>query len=155
MKLFTWVLFGVAMISAGCESMSSRINDRFSGVPPQTRMFAADEKAVYDAGIKAVKSLQMNLGRTSRSKGSIEAYNAIRSGDAIRDARQTSLQINIFGVDGGESRVELLVLESTEGSFPGGVSQQQLRMHSLYESYYNALERQLIEAGALKAPSKP
>lgn len=154
MRLFSLALFVVAVVLTGCESVSSRVQDRFTGVAPQARFFAADSKAVYDAGIKAVKALEMNVGRTSRSNGTIEAYASIRAGDATRDARQTSIQITIIPADGGETRVELLVKETTEGDFPGGVSQQDLRIHSLYELYFGALERQLLEAGALTSPVK-
>ncbi|WP_438483607.1 hypothetical protein [Oleiharenicola lentus] len=150
MRSLAFVLIALVALVSGCESVSTRVQDRFSGVPPQVRYYAADSKDVYDAGIKAVKSLELNLGRTSRSNGTIEAYNSIRAGDAIHDTRQTSMRLQIFPADGGETKVELLVTEATEGSFPGGVSEQQLRVHSLYELYFGALQRQLLEAGTLK-----
>jgi hypothetical protein len=151
MKLFTVLIIWIAALFTGCESMSSRVQDRISGIPPQSRDFEANEKLVYDAGLRAVKKLGMNVGRTSRARGTIEAYNSIRAGDATRDTRQISLEVTVYTFGDG-SRVELQVKESTEGAFPGGVNQQALRSHSLYELYFAALQRELIEAETPTAP---
>ena len=154
MKSFAFFALSVVALLSGCDSMSSRVHDRFSAVPPQTRTFAADRRAVFAAGQLAVKNLDLMLGRTSFAKGSIEAYAPIRQGDAIHDTRQTTMQINFTETEGG-TEVALLVSDNTEGSFPGGVSQQGLREHSLYEMYFAALQQILLEKGAIKAPEKP
>lgn len=135
--------------------MSSRVHDRFTAVPPQTRTFAADHRAVFNAGLVAVKNVDLLVGRKSLAQGVIEAYAPIRSGDAIHDTRQTTLKINLSDADNGQTQVALLVSENTEGSFPGGVSEQDLRQHSLYELYFTALQQVLLENGSIKPPVNP
>ena len=154
MKSFAFFTLCAVALLAGCDSMSSRVHDRFSAVPPQTRTFAADRRAVFAAGQLAVKNLELTVGHTSFAKGLIEAYAPIRPGDAIHDTRQTSLRINLTETEGG-TEVALLVTDDTEGGYPWGASQQALREHSLYEMYFSALQQVLLENGTIKAPEKP
>jgi hypothetical protein len=155
MKPFVLSLACVALWVAGCDSMSSRINDRFTPVPPQTHNYAADRRAVYAAGQVAVKNVGLLLGHTSFSQGRIDAYAPITGGDATRDTRQTTMEIRITEADRGETQVSVLVSEQTEGSFPGGVSAQPLREHSLYGLYFSALQQVLLENVSIKADEKP
>jgi LmbE family N-acetylglucosaminyl deacetylase len=155
MKLSGILLFGAVLLMSGCESMSSRVQERFSTVAPHTRIYAADQRTVYYAAQVAVKNAGLLLGRTSIARGSIDGYAPIRSGDAAQNARQTTIEIRLFETDALDTRVEVLVWEHQEGSFPGGVSEQALREHSLYENYYAALQQVLEEGGALKSGAKP
>jgi hypothetical protein len=156
MKTLVLFAFSTAVLLTGCESMSSRMQERFTPVPPHTRVFAAGRKVVYEAAQQAVKNVGLQLGRKSFAEGRIEGYAAIRSGDNnTRDARQTTIDIRLFETDALETRVELLVNEQTEGDFPGGVSKQGVREHSLYELYFTALQQVLAEKGAVKATEKP
>lgn len=153
-SLLLLALCSIALLT-GCDSMSSRVHDRFTAVAPQTRVFPADRRAVFDAGLVAVKNIELLVGRKSLAQGLIEAYAPIRQGDAIRDARQTTLKITLTETDDGQTQVGLLVSENTEGSFPGGVSEQNLRQHSLYELYFSTLQQVLLENGSIKAPGNP
>ena len=155
MKSFALLALCAVAMLAGCDSMSSRVQERFSTVPPHTRTFAADRRAVFNAAQLAVKNLELLLGKTSYSNGLVEAYAPIRPGDATRDARQTTMQVNLTDAAAGETEVAILVFENTEGAFPGGVSRQALREHSLYEMYFSALQQALIENGSVKASEKP
>lgn len=155
MKIFAIITLCVTALLAGCESMSSRVQERFSPVPPHTRVFAASQKAVYQAAQQAVKKVGLLLGRTSVANWSIDGYAPIRSGDATSDARQTTIEIRLTESGDDQTQVAVLVWEHTEGSFPGGVSQQAFREHSLYETYFAALQQVLLESGALKADAKP
>jgi hypothetical protein len=155
MKSLAFFTLCLAALLSGCESMSSRVHERFSTVAPQTRIFAADRRAVYAAGQTAVKNVGLLLGHTSLAEGRIDAYAPIRSGDLTRDTRQTTLEIRLTETDGGETEVALLVSVVSEGDFPGGVSRQAMREHSLYEMYFGALQQVLVENGALKTSEKP
>ncbi len=139
----------------GCDSMSSRVQDRFTAVTPQTRIFAADRHVVFNAALIAVKNVELLVGRKSLARGVIEAYAPIRQGDAIRDTRQTTLNITLTETDNGQTQVGLLVSDTTEGAFPGGVSEQDLRQHSLYELYFSALQQVLLENGSIKPAATP
>ena len=155
MKSFPLLLSAVAVLVAGCESMSTRMAGRFANVLPHTRIFAADQKTVYYAAQTAVRKAGLQLGRTSIAQWSIDGYAPVRSGTAASDARQTTIEIRLFENETLETRVELLVWEHTEGGFPGSVSGQALREHSLYEIYYAALQQVLQDGGMLKSPAKP
>ena len=134
--------------------MSTRVQERFSPVPPQTRVFEADRRMVYAAGQAAVKDIGLMLGRTSLTDGRIDAYAPIRAGDNLRDTRQTTMQVRFSEAVGG-TEVALLVFESTEGNFPGGVSEQALRQHSLYVLYFSALEQALLKSAERESAGKP
>lgn len=155
MKLFAFVLLSGALLSAGCESMSTRMAERFSKVPPHTRVYAADQRTVYFAAQLAVKNAGLLLGRTSIAEWVVNGYAPIRTGNATRDARQTTIEIRLFETEALETRVEVLVWDHTEGSFPGGVSEQALREHGFYESYFAALQQVLTEKGGEKSREKP
>jgi hypothetical protein len=155
MKNFAFVALCGAALLTGCESMSSRMQDRFAEVPPHVRTFAAARKEVYEAARQAVKDVGLLPGRTSFATGRIDAYAPIRSGDATRDTRQNTLDIRLTETDAGDTEVALLVWEHSEGSFPGGVSEQALREHSLYEMYFAALQQVLLRNGSLKKGEKP
>jgi len=154
MKFLPFLAAGLVALLSSCDSVSSRVHERFSTVPPQTRVFAAERRAVYNAGQVAAKNVGLLLGRTSLAQGVIEAYAPIRSGDLTSDTRQTTLRINFSETDDGETKVDLLVSEQTEGDFPGGKGEKDLRVHSLYELYFSALQQVLLENGAIKTPVK-
>ena len=159
MKSFLVLLIcGLAAVLGGCDSMdsvSTRVHDRFTAVPPQTRVYAAERKVVFKAAQVAVKNVGLLLGRTSLDKGVVEGYAPIRPGDATRDTRQTTMQLQLSETADGDTQVAMLVSENTEGKFPGGVSKQDLPSHSLYELYFSALQQVLFDSGAIKAPEKP
>jgi hypothetical protein len=154
MKSLSGPLLATVMILAGCESMSSRVSERFASVPPHTRTFSADHRKVYYAAQTALKSVGLLLGRTSIASWSIDGYAPIRSGTATSDARQTTIEVRLFETESLETRVDVLVWEHTEGGFPGSVSEQAQREHSLYDIYYAALQQVLQESGTLHAPVK-
>ena len=140
---------------AGCEAVSSRVEQGFSPVPPHTRTFAASTKAVYEAGLLAVKAVGLQLGHSSFAHGRIEAYAPIRTGDSIGEASQTTIEVRLTESGPAETQVDLVVWEQAEGKFQGGVSQQAFREHGLYETYFAALQQVLVENGTLKADTKP
>ncbi len=158
MKFLLVLLLGsFAAFLGGCDSMDSvptRVHDRFTAVPPQIRVYAADKRAVFKAAQTAVKNVGLLVGHTSFDKGVVEGYAPIRPGDATRDTRQTTMQLQLTETPEGDIQASLLVSENTEGSFPGGVSKQDLPTHSLYGLYFAALEQVLQENGAIKASAE-
>jgi len=120
MKYPALVMLCLAALLAGCESMSSRMQDRFGDVPPHVRTFAAARKDVFEAAQRAVKDVGLLQGRTSLAAGRIDAYAPIRSGDATRDTHQNTLDIRLTETDTGDTQVALLVWEHSEGNFQAG-----------------------------------
>jgi hypothetical protein len=142
------------VLLGGCDSASTSVQERFATVEPHRRVFSAPRKVVFEAAVQAVKDVGLELGRKSFAAGTIEGYAGIRNADGARDARQTTIQIRLVETDNLETRVELLVSEHTEGSFPGGVSEKVLREHSLYELYFAALQQILSAKGISSPPAK-
>jgi hypothetical protein len=142
------------VLLAGCESVSSRVQERFTPVVPHSRVFPAERKVVYEAAQQAMKNVGLLLGHKSLTQGLVEGYTPIRPGDGTRDARQTTIQIRLIETDALDTQVDVIVSEHTEGSFPGGISEQPLREHSLYEMYFAALQQVLVEKAALKPAEK-
>jgi len=155
MKYFSVLVITAACLLGGCESVSSRVQERLTPVEPHVREFPFARKLVYEAAQKAAKNVGLQLGRKSLAQGLVEGYAGIRSGDnTTHDTRQTTIQVRLIETDSGDTRVELLVNEQTEGDFPGGVSEQALREHSLYEMYFAALQQVLSESTAPKPAEK-
>jgi hypothetical protein len=152
MKATYLLLLGLLL--GGCESMSSRVSERFTKVPPHTRVYPVEPRQVYVAAQQAVKETGLLISHASVGTWTIKGYAAIRSGDVAQDARQTTIEIRLFETEELETRVEVLVRENTEGGFPGGVSEQALAEHSLYQLYFDALQKVLLESGALKSGAK-
>ena len=155
MRFSAFIALCIFLCVAGCEAVSSRVAQGFSPVPPHTRTFAAGTKAVYEAGLLAVKTVGLQLGHSSFAHGRIEGYAPIRTGDSIGDASQTTIDVRLTETGPGETRVDLLVWEQAEGKFPGGVSQQAFREHGLYETYFAALQQILVGNGTLQQDAKP
>ena len=147
-------LLTLGLLLGGCESMSSRVSDRFTKVQPQTRVYPLEPRQVYVAAQQAVKDTGLLISRTSAGEWTIKGYAPIRSGDVAQDARQTTIEIRLVETEELETRVEVLVWENTAGSFPGGVSEQALAGHSLYILYFDALQKVLSESGAMKSGAK-
>ena len=156
MKLPTHFLFAAVLLLGGCDSVTTRVQERLAPVAPHVREYPFARKVVYEAAQQAVKNVGLQLGRKSIAQGLVEGYAAIRAGDTnTRDARQTTISVHLIETDSGDTRVELLVNEQTEGDFPGGVSVQAMREHSLYELYFAALQQVLTENAAAKSAEKP
>lgn len=152
MKVFILLLLGLLL--SGCESMSSRMSDRFSKVQPHTQVFPAEPRQVFAASQQALKDIGLLVSRASAGEGTIKGYAPIRSGDVAQNSRQTTIDIRLVETEELDTRVEVLVWENTAGSFPGGVSEQALPEHSLYQLYFDALQKVLDETGAAKARTK-
>jgi len=154
MNLRFILAFGALLFFAGCDAVSSRMQDRFTPVVPHSRVFPFERKVVYEAAQQAVKNVGLNLGRKSLAQGVVEGYAPIRAADNMNDASQTTIQIRLNETDAGDTRVDVVVSEHTEGNFPGGVSERAQREHSLYEVYFSALQQVLVEKASAKSPDK-
>ncbi len=147
MKTSLWLVVLSLALLGGCDSVSSRVQDRFTPVEPHAQVFPQPRKLVFAAAQKAVKNVGLQLGRSSPGSGTIEGYADIRAANSTDDARQTTIRVKLAEAEDGGTRVELLVYEQTEGGFPGGLSEKPLREHSLYDLYFAALQ-QVLNAGS-------
>ena len=154
MRQLPLLLISATLLLAGCDSVSARVRERFATVPPKTRTVEADRRTTYAAVQLALKKIGCTLSRADISEGLVEGYRPIQTGASMRDARQITLKIRLREVEPGRTEVAVWLHELVTGDFPGGAMDQPLREHSLYDSYFVALEQVVKEKDALKNPAR-
>jgi hypothetical protein len=146
MKTFAILTLGAVILLAGCDSMSTRMSDRFDAVPPQVLIVDGKVEQVYSAAQKAFKRLDFTLTRSVM--GRVEAASAINTSVAFGDSRQTVARVRISQGEPGKSVVELAISEEVTSSSVGGTHQQAVREHSFYQTYFAMLQQVLAEEAA-------
>ncbi len=149
-------LFFVALVGllAGCESLESRVRDRFTEVPPKTQTIEGESRAVYYAVQAAFKRLDFNLTRSSVTDLRVEAASRINTSVAFADSRQLVAQVTITSVGPAESEVSMRLTEQVEAQGLGGPNERSLREHGFYETYFAVLQQVLAEQKAAPAGRK-
>ena len=145
-KAFTFlVLIAGILILAGCESMSSRVHERFAEVPPQVRTFNGDLKTVYYAAQTAFKRLDFNLTRSALGTGRVEAASPIRNDPTLGDSRQIVATVHVEKATDTTTEVSLLVSQQIQDSSFAQPTAQNLKDHGFYEMYFAMLKQVLAE----------
>jgi hypothetical protein len=147
------VLVALLAFLAGCESLESRVRDRFTDVPPKTQTFEGDTRTVYFAVQAAFKRLDFNLTRSSVTELRVEAASRINTSVAFADSRQLVAHVTIASVGPAQSEVSMRLTEQVEAQGLGGPNERPLREHGFYETYFTVLQQVLAEQKA--APAEP
>ena len=140
------LLLGATLLLAGCDSLPS-IGERYSAVPPQTRVFSADHRTTYFAAQLAVKKVDFVLTKSAIEQGIVEARSGLRGDNAFEQVRQLTLEIRLNDIDASHTEVAVLLREQIEDTGHPGATEQTLRAHGLYDTYFAMLE-QAIREGA-------
>lgn len=133
------------LVLAGCESMSSRMQERFKEVPPQVQTFNGDLKTVYYAAQTAFKRLDFNLTRSSLGTGRVEAASPIRNDQTLGDSRQIVAEVHVERATDTTTEVSLLVTQQIQDSSFAQPTAQNLRDHGFYDMYFAMLKQVLAE----------
>lgn len=149
-----FILCAVVGLLAGCESLESRVRDRFADVPPKTQTFDGDARTVYSAVQAAFKRLDFNLTRSSVASLRVEAASRINTSRAFADSRQLVAQVAIVAVGQTHSEVSMRLTEQVEAQGLGGPNERPLREHGFYETYFAVLQQVLAEQKAAPAGRK-
>lgn len=144
MRITTVLLVLAGVLLAGCESISERVRERFTPVPPRTRTFAADRDAVSTAVQAALRRMDFVLTSGSAGSARFEAASRAHPSAAFGDTRQIVAEAELRQAGPGQTEVALLLTEELE-SYTGGSrsSGRPLREHPLYESFF-ATVRQIL-----------
>lgn len=136
-----------ALLFAGCDSLSSRVQERFATVPPKTQVVTGGHREVFYAAQGALKLMDFQLSRTAEAQGIVNGFSRIRAGDGPRESRQYSLEIRLRELGPVETEVSVLVREQIEGGLASGLgsTDQPLRQHGLYDTFYSTLKRTLAD----------
>ncbi|MBX3735618.1 MAG: hypothetical protein KF715_02925 [Candidatus Didemnitutus sp.] len=148
------VLVAFLGLLAGCESLESRVRDRFAEVPPKTQVVDGEARAVYAAVQAAFKRLDFNLTRSSITDLRVEAASRINTSVAFADSRQLVAQVTIADVGPAQSEVSMRLTEQVEAQGLGGPTERALREHGFYETYFAVLQQVLAEQKAAPAGRK-
>lgn len=151
-----FLLLGVVALFAGCESIDSlpSISERYSAVPPQTRVVEADYRTTYYGAQMAVKKMDFVLTKSAQAQGIINARSGLRTEDAFREVRQYTFEIRLRDVDEKHTEVAVLLHEQVEGDLRPGATNQALRTHGLYDAYFATLDQVLREGVAVPEPGR-
>ncbi len=153
MKYFLPIALCAAALLAGCESMSDRIQNRISVVPPKVHTFAAPQAKVTAAAQQAFKRLDFQL--TRNKPGQIEAVSRINSSAAFANARQLVAGVRLFESGPGQTDVEITLREETSSQSFGGTGQQPMRDHSFFALYFAMVQQVLEEEAQTGGTEKP
>ena len=142
------LLLGFALLIAGlffsgCESISARMAERFDTVPPQTREYLADQKALFQAVQKALKRMDFVVTRRALAQGIVEAKSSIRDTASFGAGRQFIFEIRLHGADAQSTHVDVRLTELLEGDFKVGATGKTLRVHGLYDSFFAQVDQAL------------
>ncbi|MDP3073244.1 MAG: hypothetical protein Q8N18_23330 [Opitutaceae bacterium] len=133
---------------AGCESVSSRMSERFATVPPQLKLFQASNSDVFQAAQHVLKQMDYTLTRTAIAQGIVHAKSRVIPADSLGGTRQFMIELRLSGAAEGPTEIAMLLRQGVEGDFRAGPQQETLREHGLYAAFLSALERTLKEQPA-------
>jgi len=138
-----FALLIVCLGFSGCESISARMAERFDTVPPQTREYPADQKALFQAVQKALKRMDFVVTRSALAQGIVEAKSSIRDTATFGAGRQFIFEIRLHGADAQSTHVAVRLTELLEGDFKAGATGKILRVHGLYDSFFAQVDQAL------------
>ena len=147
--LFALVLSSLVLALAGCGSVGSdfttNVREKFDGPTYRTKVFAADERVVYDAARQAVDKLGFRFVSGGAAQGRIQALSGLTASDSLQGARQLSMTVKLGPVAAG-TEVAVLITEQVEDDFNKGAGQATettLRESPLYEVFYREIAQGL------------
>ena len=153
MKLLSMTALSGALLLGGCESglpddVRSALGPREA---PKTKVFQADQKAVYAAARKAVDEMEFHFEHGGPAEGRIEAHSSITGGDdTATSARQIAMKVTMEPDAGGGTSVEVSlteILSADPTNKEDMATQTPLRDTPLYDVFFKDIQTYL-QAGA-------
>jgi hypothetical protein len=135
---------------AGCDSVDSlpgRVMERFEAPPPKVRVYAGEQRAVFEAAVGATKNIGFIVSRSGAAQGLIKAHSPLHPGNGFGVAKQYSFEIHVDSYEPGKTEVSVLLHVQEESESFAGATDIPVREHGLYESYFAALDGLLAQRG--------
>ncbi len=152
-KILLSCSLAILAFGAGCESMSDmkdgvreRMNARNE---PKVRSYAADQRAVYAAALRAVDQMNYRFIRGGPAQGKLEAVSGVSTGDSLGSSRQITLRLELHSaLDGGTGMSLWLneIIEADSSQRAGQGTSTPLRDTPLYEVFFRTVQ-QALDAG--------
>jgi hypothetical protein len=146
-------LLTATLLLAGCDSMPTRVQDRFTAVPPKAQTFAAPMDKVQAACATAFKRLDFSVTRNKVTQ--LEAVSRINTSAAFADSRQMVAKVHLSPAAPNQTEVEITLQEEVVSQSFGGTHQQDMRQHSFFSLYFAMVQQVLQEEGSLAPAGKP
>src|SRR5476651_1222714 len=101
---FLIALLGLSL--TGCDSLSDArdtLHEKFNArEEPRTRVFAADQRATYEAAKIAAEQLDFRFRRGGAAQGELEAVSSLTAGNSLATTRQLAMKVRFAAApDGG------------------------------------------------------
>jgi hypothetical protein len=152
------VLFAVLSLAlTGCESISDvtdSVREKFATRDEsKVRVFAAEQRATYEAARVAVDQLDFRFVRGGPAQGELEAISKLEAGDSLETTRQITMKVRLnaapLPATGTEVRVWLKeIIEADASKAEGQGVGSPLRDTALYDAFFRNLQQ------ALDSPKK-
>jgi hypothetical protein len=149
MKFLPLTALCCALLLSGCESgLSDDIRSELGPrEAPKTRVFQADQKAVYAAARRAVDEMEFHFEHGGPAEGRIEAHSAITGGDdSATSARQISMKVTMEPDSSGGTSVEVSlteILSADPTNKEDMATQTPLRDTPLYDVFFKDIQTYL------------
>lgn len=133
---------------AGCDSMPTRVSERFAAPQPKLQVYQSSANATFAATQTALRRLDFTVTISALAQGKIEARSRIIPGDSLGGARQYTFSLQLSGAAEGPTEVAAVLKEGTEGDFRAGPTAAARREHGLYSALFAGIEAALKGGGA-------
>ncbi len=139
----------LAGLLAGCESVSdatSAVRGKFAErAAPQTRSYAAAQRAVYDAVRTSAAQMGYRFVRGGAAQGEFEGIGGVAAGEALGSSRQFAMKVALkptLDGNGTEVAVRLTeIIEADSSNRAGMATEAPLRDTPQYEVFFMRVGR--------------
>lgn len=147
-------LCSLALLFAGCEAVSNRVEQRFKPVAPQVKDYAKPSRDVFEAAQHVFKTMDFVVTRAGQAQGVMEAHSRLLPGAEFGSHRQFVFKVRFTTLDPAVTRVTALLQRDEDDSAAAGANSEDLSVHGLYDSFFAALQQQLGGAEPIIGPSE-
>ena len=144
-------LAAAALGLAGCESgetLTEHISQRIAP-QPKVQTFEGEQRAVFEAAVAAVKSIDFRVTKAGAAQGLIQGISDVQGSDTVNAARQYTIEVRVRSYEAKSTEVSVLLRIQEESAAFSGATDLPLKDHRLYDSYFEAIQQ------ALQGSAKP
>lgn len=145
--IIRFILLVACLGLVGCESVKTRVREKFTGPTYSVRVFTGEERAIFEAARASAEQLGFRLTRAGAAQGVIDGLSGLTSDDRLRGSRQRTIKVRLASAASGGTDVAVLFTEIVEDDFNKGAGQgteTPLRDHPLYEAFFGRVSQALV-----------
>lgn len=135
------------MLLSGCESVRTKVHDRFTAPVYQAKVVNVDQRKAYDVARAALTKINFSFEGGGPAQGVIRAVGPLHpSSAAPGTARQVYFDAKLSPTLDGGTTIEVLFSEMVEDDFnkrPGQGSLTPLRGSAIYDTYFSYVDEAL------------